>query len=489
VAIRDLLLDRFRAEAQVRREGPPTFDLEAALSPAQRIRALCPERFQAWPAGRQSGKTDAAEKLLLQVASLRKNQLALYVNTSKERAIATVWDELCLFVDDLPGLKESKAKPNHGNHTIRFPRGGKLMVTGVENMKMANVIRGLKKVAFYFVDECQDWKDDLLRYFYEKVIFPSLVAVSGSVVFSGTGGNPRGFWYEIATRSPEFVRHGKWTPFDNPFLPPGEAQRLIDKAMRDRGCDINDPSIQREFFAGFVADLNRQIFHYDDARNGYDAADLPPDDGRWQFAIGMDVGTVDYTAVHVWGWHPSSPRLWKRASVKRKDLGSSGQAALIRETVAEWRTRGTIMGVVGDPGGGGKPLIVDMKGAWPGVGTGNMEVAEKADKPAACMMMRDDLRNGTIAIDRADKDFIADLQVPEWEPDAVQKVIRNHFPDTVDAALYAYRLARHHWYKAPAPEPEDHELAERRRRIQGRIKESVALRNPLGRRDARRLLR
>jgi hypothetical protein len=478
----EALLARAADEA-ARRNRPATFRLDSLLFAQELAAANDTAREQAWACGRRSGKTTTAEAKLTETCLANPGTQSFYVSTSIKRAVATVWDEVLLLNHD----HELGGVPNQSTHVITYPNASKLWVTGVEDRVMANDLRGRKKVKLYIIDECQDWKDELLRYFYQHVVYPSFSDVRGSVIFAGTGGNPRGFWYE-RTVDPTVAQH-TWTPFDNKHLADGEAQALIEKAMRERGCDITDPSIQREFFAKFVADLNRQIFHYDDARNGYDPADLPPDDGAWRFSIGMDVGTVDYTAVHVWGWHPSSPRLWKRASVKRKDLGSSGQAALIKAAVAEWRQRGTVVGVVGDPGGGGKPLIVDMKGAWPGAGTGSMEVAEKLGKPAACIMMRDDLRSGRIAIDRADKDFIADLAVPEWDPSVVEKVIKNHFPDTIDAALYGYREARHHWYREPPPEPEDREAAERKARIADRVKRAADARNPLSRRDPRRLLR
>jgi len=392
-----------------------------------------------------------------------------YVSTSIKRAVATVWDELTIVAEDM----DVGADVNLTNHTMRLPTQSKLTVTGVENKKMANDLRGRQRPKLWFLDECQDWDPELLRYFYESVIYPRLNDVMGGVIFAGTGGSPRGYWYE-RTIDPEYSHH-RATAYDNPIAPPGETAKLIAKACKERGCDETDPSIRREFFAEFVPDLNRQIFSYEDGRNGFDREARPG--GPWRFVLGADFGTVDRTAVHVWGWTPQSPRLWMWKSARSphgEQLGASRQMALVRETWAEFRKLGDVVGVVGDPGGGGKALIEDMKGMFPGAGTGSMEPAEKTDKAAACMLMRDDLRNGSIAIDRSDREFIADLQVPEWDPAAVQKVVANHFPDTIDAALYAYRLARHHWYKAPAPEPVDPEevaALARQKRMAARVAE------------------
>lgn len=474
------------AEEAARRSQPSTFRLEDILFAEELRAANDTAREQAWACGRRSGKTTTAEAKLTETCLRNPGTQSFYVSTSIKRAVATVWDEVLLLNHDhkLGGV------PNQSTHVITYPNASKLWVTGVEDRVMANDLRGRKKVKLYFIDELQDWKDELIRYFYQHVVYPSFSDVRGSVIFAGTGGNPRGFWYE-KTIDPAVAQHS-WTPFDNRHLAEGEAQALIEKAMRERGCDITDPSIQREFFAKFVADLNRQIFHYDDTRNGFDRATMPG--GPWRFVMGADFGTVDATAVHVWGWTPLSPRLWMWKSYRKRKVGdepfgASHQMAMVRETWEEFRKLGAVVGVVGDPGGGGKALIEDMKGMFPGAGTGSMEAAEKTDKAAACMMMRDDLRNGSIAIDRADREFIADLSVPEWDPAAVQKVVGNHFPDTVDAALYAYRLARHHWFREPPAPPADVEAAERKARVADRMKRAEDARNPLTRRDPSRLLR
>jgi hypothetical protein len=389
---------------------------------------------------------------MLATAADRPGEQVYYVSTSIKRAVSTVWDELIRINEDqgLGGL------PNWSTHHFRFPNNAKLWVTGCENKKMANDLRGRPKVALYFVDEGQDWADDLLRYFYEQVVYPSLADVRGSVIFAGSGGPPKGFWYDIATSDPGFERFGPWTPFDNPFLPPGEAVALIAKACKDRGVDLRDASIQREFFAAFIADLKRQIFPYVEEKNGFDrgewdlrlrrwtGGDLPG--GNWQYVIASDFGTVDAAAVVVWGWSNLSPHLYLLETDKQADMGSSGQAAMVR-AVAE-RYGAGVVATVGDPGGGGKGVITDLRQEhWLPV-----EGAEKAGKAAACITLRDGLRTGRVKIARQEAEFILEIQQPEWDPDGIGTVVKGHFPDRADAALYGYRKATAlHHYQPPPP--------------------------------------
>lgn len=429
------------AERQRRKvEAAGGVDFKRLLFPEQAAAFDDPSRWLALPGGRQGGKTDLAEKLLLRSAMAREGTQSFYVSTSIKRARNTVWDELVEFNRTL----QLGGKPNHGLLTIAFPRQRtKLTVTGVEHRKMADDLRGRKKVALYVVDECQDWPDDLLRYFYEKVIYPSLSAVAGGVVFAGTGGPPRGFWHDVATKDPTYGRH-LFTPLTNPFLAAGEAQALIAKACKDRGVDISDPSIQREFFARFVADLTRQIFPWDARKNAYRRDELPG--GTWQHVVTADFGTVDATSVGCLGWSDADPRLWLVDRVAKKGLGASGQTKLFNSMMAKYER--TLVGAVGDPGGGGAALIVDLQGGPGGI---DAEAAKKAAKASACLLMRDGLRTGMgPMIPEDDAEMIEDLQKPEWDPDNVGKAVRGHFPDNVDMLLYGFRKARSlNWFEEP----------------------------------------
>ena len=440
----DELLLAVQVERQRRKaETAGGVDFGKLLFPEQQRAFADPSRWKAIPGGRQGGKTDLVEKILLAISAAREGTQSFYVSTSIKRAKATVWDELVQLNRDL-GLG---GKPYHvGTPYISFPRQRtKLTVAGVENRKMADDLRGRKKVILYAIDECQDWPDDLLRYFYEKVVFPSLSAVAGGVIFAGTGGPPRGFWHDVATKDTTFSRY-VFNPLTNPFLHPGEAQALIDKACKDRGVDIMDPSIQREFFARFLADLTRQIFPWDAAKCGYKRDRLPG--GNWSHVVASDVGTVDATSVGVLGWTDVDPRLWLVDRVSKRGLGPIGQMKLINGMAAKYER--TLVGTVADPGGGGAGLIVDLTQGPDAI---DAEGAEKTGKASACMLMRDSLRTGAgpmIPLD--DLEMIEDLQKPEWDPDNIAKAIRGHMPDNVDMLLYGFRKARSlNWFEAPPP--------------------------------------
>jgi hypothetical protein len=302
----------------------------------------------------------------------------------------------------------------------------------------------LPRTALVFVDEAQDWKPELLSYLYGDVVLPSLADIGGQFVLGGTPGPPRGFFWEFSRAG---VALHRWSLFGNPWV--ANARQMLDEAMRVRGCDETDPSIRREFFGEFATDAARQIFPFDDARNGYDDAERPA--GKWSYVLAADFGTVDAAAVVVWGWTRHDPHLWVIETQAQHALGASAQVELVRAVAARYQEG--LMGIVGDPGGGGKGLMVDLRQEH----LIAMETAEKAGKAGACIVLRDGLRSGKVKVPRREKEFIAELQEPEWDPDRVGEVVRGHMPDRVDAALYGYRRAAglHHHEAAPPPLTEE----------------------------------
>jgi hypothetical protein len=455
-----------QVEAELRKreaaDGGPVFDPTSALTGPQLLRyaEILKSRAAAVPAGRRSGKTDLFAKLLPAVATARNGVQAIYGTTSIKRAIDLLW---------LPIVEINRARalggvPNWSTHSIAFPNGSIAKLTGFENKKQANEqARGKPKVALWILDECQDFDPELLRYLYEDCIKPSFADVGGRAVFGGTGAAPRGYWYDLAHTIPGVARFPEWTAHSNPFLEVS-AEELIAEACRDQGVGLDAPSIQKEWFGRFVVDSNTQIFPYDAGRNGFDrgewdararrwvGGDLPA--GRWQFVLSADFGTVDAFGWSVIGWSDASPKLWLLETDSQTGQGSGAQIEAVK-AVAD-RYGDGLIGVVGDPGGGGASHIVTLRQQhWVPI-----EAAAKADKASACITMRDALRTARLMVAKAEGAFVTELQKPEWDPEAVGAVIRGHFPDRVDAALYGFRKAAGlHHFTAPPPEKTDAQKA------------------------------
>lgn len=412
------------------------FDPLPLCHAGQREAVADESQTQAWVTTRRAGKSRGAVYKALLVATAIPRVNVLYLSTSIKRAVKTLW-ELLLAVNrdfSLGGV------PNHTHHVLRLPNGSAVHASGCETKTEADAWRGvLPRTAMVFVDEGQDWKPDLLSYLYGDVVLPSLADIGGMFCMGGTPGAPRGFFYDFS-RAAGVALH-PWSLFGNPHVK--NARQMLAEVMRVRGCDETDPSIRREFYGEFAVDTVRQIFPFDDAKNGYELEERPA--GKWSYALAADFGTVDAAAVVIWGWTQHDPHLWVIETQKQHALGSSAQVELVKSMAARYENG--LVGIVGDPGGGGKGLIVDLRQEH----LIAMETAEKQGKASACIVMRDGLRSGKIKVPRSEREFIAELQEPEWDPDRVGEVIRGHMPDRVDAALYGYRRASglHHWHEAP----------------------------------------
>jgi hypothetical protein len=377
--------------------------------------------LQCWVTARRAGKTRGLIYRMLRAALSRENVNVLYLTTTIKRGVDTVWHELLLIAREL-GLE---VEANHTRHCARLGNGSRIWVSGCETRREADEWRGvLPRTALVCIDEAQDWGSDLLLYTYSAVIVPSLVDIVGAFVVAGTPGSPRGFFWEMHNR--QNVGQHSWPMSANPHI--GDPRELIRQACEVRGCDETDPSIRREFFGEFVADEQRQIFAL---RPETMIPALPT--GVWSYVIGADFGAVDATAVVVWGWLADNPRVYLIETQAKRGLSASAQVALVKE-VAQRRERG-LVGIVGDPGGGGKAIIIDLRQEH----MIPMEPAEKSGKASACRLLGDGLRTGKVLIPESEKAFANTLLIPEWDPEAIGDVVKGHMPDVVDAAIYGYR--------------------------------------------------
>ncbi len=431
-----------------------TLDLGRLAIPQQRGAVLDPSRERVLAAGRRGGKTVTECLAPIVEALAHERSSCAYLSTSIVRAMDTVWSDLIDFLeaDKIPHSAKETTR------TIRFRNGSRIWVSGVETKKQANKIRGrLKRTRLVVIDEAQDWPTDLLSYLYRVVVWPSLADVGGRTMVAGTGTAPRGFWYEHLKSAERAGAVHRWTMFDNPFI--SDARATLSKALTDKGITASvdeviacqgvgiDAEIAQEYFCQFVAG-ERQIFHVSRERNAYTDTPLGP----WFYVIGVDWGTVDKCGVVVWGWTPASPKLYLVAYEQKAGLGTDDQMALAMKYVEAYPP----LALVADPATGGSAYIIDLQNRF-GVPA---EPAEKDGKVSAVLQMRDALRRGEALVPEAEfpieegmpeGDFVAALHTPEWDLEQVQKSIKGHMPDLCDAALYAYRKARHFDYRAPLP--------------------------------------
>lgn len=448
--------------------------------PEQRRAILDPARERVLAAGRRSGKTAAECIAPIWDALAVPRSSAVYLSTSIQRAMDTVWSDLLDF------LKDGKI-PHHAKETTRTIRlldnGSRIWVSGAETKKQANNIRGrLKRTKLVVIDETQDWKPDLLRYLYQVVVWPTLADVGGRTMLAGTGTAPRGFWYEHLKQVEKAGNVHRWTMFDNPHVL--DARATLAKALADKGLDATvdeviacsgvgiDAEIAQEYFCKFIAG-ERQIFHVSREKNVYE--ERPK--GEMVYVHAIDLGTIDKFAHVVWGWTATSPKLHLIAYKAEAGLSMSQYI----DTSMELLTKYPPLSVVVDPAAGGAAFVLDLQNRF-GLPA---EAAEKDGKVGATMMLRDALRRGEVVIPleefpdndngRGAGEFLRALETPEWDVNQPQKAIKGHMPDLCDAAIYGFRKARHFdYFEAPPVEDEEARVLRLWREEQGKRNAIVA---------------
>jgi hypothetical protein len=428
---------RARAEREAARRGLGSaaagvaFDPLPLAFPPQASFLADPSRFREACTTRRAGKSTAFVLDMLRESAANPNASVVYLNTTRDRAQRTVWEELKNIAkrEGLPYVpNESRlALHGHGNRWI--------YVSGAESKKHIDKWKGVQpKVAAVYVDEAQDWSDELLEYAIARVILPALADMGGRLSLGGTpGALPEGFYFEV-TKNAAWSHHF-WTLFDNPYVK--SARELVDETCRLRGVDEGDPTIRREFFGQWVRDTNVLVFGaLDDELNVYDEL---PDAAGWRHVAGADFGFVDSSALEVVSWAAnagSSSSMFVTLDEAFEGVGPTDTVARIDELLSPLHGKG-LLHVVGDPGGGGKGIMADLWGRF-GV---EVEPAEKTEKVSAVRLLADAIRKRELLIPRDAIALRRDLRRVQWDPDARGVKLRGHTPDRVDALLYAFRKA------------------------------------------------
>ncbi len=459
----DLLEDNAVADARANGFDPRPLLFEKSLE------AYCDEtRHRVWACGRGAAKTTTAQLWLLATALTYDGCTVVIIANTAIRAKDITWPDFVRWNNEF----HLGGETNKTTGTITFPNGSRLMVSGADRPELFDRKRGLKKLAAVVFEECQDWEPGRLEYAATKVFGPRLgdvekeFGIKGRMLFIGTGTKTRGFFYRAFSDPSLGFGAKRWTQWDNPHI--ADAQGEFEAACKLTGVDPKDPDelTRREWFAEFNdGSSSLQIFRVAPVCLVPRAAVPTGKDIR--LVIAGDYGTIDAAAAACWLYTPRDPRRYLVRATKEYGLGSSGQVKFVRDFAAQMRAEYRPVytpHVVGDGGGLGKALMMDLKATER---ASEVESAEKGDKVPNFRMLAGELRTGTSVIVDDLKEIIEEFKIPEWHPDFVGEKIRGHVPDQIDAASYGWRKAKElHTYAAPAPEVDEEEARERKRAAQ-----------------------
>ena len=454
--------------AQRRRErmGGVREALLGDLFGAQRTFIEDPARAKAVLCPRRAGKTWAAARYLFLAALTAPGALARFWAITRERARDLMWRAL-KETNERYGLG---AEFNESRLSVSLSNGSEIRLAGADKEKEAQKKRGDKSI-LEIVDEAPVFGAYLTK-LLDDVIGPSLIDLRGTVCLMGTPGFtvPVGltekemiaghYWYAI-TRPEKDERAGGWSVhtwdvYDNPHIP-GLAETLAEEKAA-RGWSDDHPTWLREYRGQWVNDSGALFYRFDATRNTY--TERPNVEG-WQYALGWDLGRRDAMALVLWGWHASLPHLYELESWKESETETSTVMAKVAEwDVArggdvrwkedgagnkrpEW-VRSAFRVRVADTGGGGAQTVADVASIY----RLTFEPAKKPEKHLHAEMLNDDLTAGKILVRRSGPLAAEWGSLPKDQDDPTKEDPR--FPNhCADAALYAWRKARHYRYAAP----------------------------------------
>jgi hypothetical protein len=409
-------------------------DIDSICFPKQAAFAKDTSPFASACCSRRAGKTEACALLLLDTAFKKPNSVSLYLTLTRANAERIVWKKLL----DLNSLYNLKGEPNISKLSISFPNGSIIYLSGCNDKSEIEKYRGLA-LTLVVIDESQSFKH-FLGDLIDEVISPALMDHQGHLRLIGTpAAVPSGYFFE--TLQNQQYSHHKWTFKNNPFLVKlsGKThEEMLKRELDRRGVNVNDPSIQREFFGEWITDINSLVFHYDKNINDYN--NLP---ALTDYVVSIDIGFNDSDAITVIGWHKHDKRAFLVEEKVVAQQGITELAEQIQAVVKKYNPLKTVM----DTGGLGLKIAEELRKRY----SLPIVAAEKIRKNEYIEILNDALRTGRLMVKSSSR-FASDSFLIEWDQDKStpdKKIIKSEpHSDICDSVLYGYREALN-WLSEP----------------------------------------
>lgn len=377
------------------------------------------------------------------------------------RAKQLIWDNLKLLLK----RHSIHADFNETELTCTFRNGAEIRLLGADKDKEVQKKRGDKTI-LEIVLESQLF-GSYLKTLVEDVAEPCLFDLQGTFCLEGTPGIVcTGYWWEVSGRESFQSRWTSpgaldgtgsgwslhhWSVLDNPHLPHA-LNELAALKKRRRWTDDN-PTYVREWLGRWVNDLGALYYKFDPVRNTYDPLQMQPYGPGWEHVLGWDLGSRDDMALVVWGFHPDKSELYEAYSWKQPGALSKD----IMGRISDLEKRGfNFVAKVADTGGGGRMYVEEVQSRY----NHHFEAARKTEKYEHVRLLNDDLFTGHVKLASGSPyaQEIAQLaRDQDWpppdKPDALPREDPRCPNHCSDAALYAYRRARHYLHEDPVPSP------------------------------------
>ena len=430
------------------------------LRDRSKLRALlCPRRV---------GKTTVTIfDALLNAIRFPGSDIAYIVPTSKDHAKRLFWDPLRHMEHSLHLGLDFKVADNR----VVTKEGTNLIVFGARNRNSEAALRGNAWAAAY-LDECKDFGPRFENMVIEA-LKPGLGDYAGQLTLTGTPGDILdGVFYKVTTEEPKGWSVYKWTRQDNPFLPPEQldVDWLEENEYKPLGIDRHSPKFRREIFGEWCTDDTERVYLYSPTRNGWDGSGVKdlPKQHQWLHTLGLDLGEQDHNAFVRFSFSPTCLETYITHVFSKPRMAISEIAAYTQWMMQEQGSAFTEMAA--DTGGYGRGIVTDLINRF---NLPFVPADKKGNKLGNIQLMNSDFLLGRIKLNSLSPLAAEFAKLTKRIRPQDKKVIITH-SDLGDAALYAYRAAKHFAAIPKLPEPELHShewyIQQDRRHIQALVK-------------------
>lgn len=410
---------------QAKKPGEILFPKQAdfAKDPDTRKLALC---------SRRAGKTTVAADALIQAALKYPAVQFPYIALTRESAKRIIWTMLFELLEKY-GIP---FKPNESELSIKFENRSILFCYGADQKDLIARLRG-SKYGMAVIDECQSYRPSLLKSLIYDVLDAGLQDLNGPLWLLGTPGPVCvGDWYDLSSGQKKgFSRH-YWSVLDNPYL---DGKAIMARVMEKNGWDINNATLQREWFGKWVEDTEKRLVQISDDN----VVDQMPELKDRMHVIGIDYGWNDQTAFTVLAYSHLHPNVYAVKSIGASEKTITETAETLQRLMKEYPD--SI--IVADTGGLGKSITEEIKQRH----SINIYPAEKSHKLTNIQIMNDALRKKTFKILSSEVDLIHQLKVLQRGDNGLEHP--DQPADLFDSCLYALTKARHYVYQEPILKP------------------------------------
>lgn len=421
------------------------FNLSQFLFDKQLAFVEDPSPFKVAVCSRRSGKTVSCAAHLIHTAINNPNTICLYITLSRNNAKKIIWRDLRSINTDY----KLNGNTDETELSITFPNSSIIYLSGCKDQSEIEKFRGLP-IKLCYIDECQSFRE-YIKDLIDDIIGPALMDYAGSLCLIGTPGPvPAGYFHECAVESETWSKH-TWTFWDNPFIEKKSGkthQHLLDRELKRRGVEINDPSIQREWFGKWILDSDSLLLHYNANKNNYNELPVLPGNAKYSYLMGIDIGFKDADAIAIIAWSEHNNTTYL---VEELIEAKQGLTELV-EQVQALRAKYDVAKIVMDMGGLGLKMGEEMsrRHQIP------VEAAEKSRKMENVAILNDSLRSGRFKAKAnsrfAQDSYLIEIDRDKSKPDKIVVSSRFH-SDIVDAVLYAFKLSPAYAYEPPTLKP------------------------------------